>query len=312
VALNPYTRLVAITAEPLIPIPAAPDGSSYQHLHVAPIAGACGAILDGLDLARDLDDDVIAEIRRAVLDHHVVFVRGQRLSPERQVSFSRRFGPFSPVPFIEPTPDHPEVIAVVREASERQSFTFGSLWHSDFSFLAEPPFGSILDALEVPPFGGDTLWANQELAYSTLSTEMQTLLSSVVGLHSATNAYSPKMQPIHDAFTGMTVRTSDDADRIERHPAVRRHPETGRLALFVNAQYTVGLEGFLGHEAKPLLDMLFAHAVRPEFSCRWRWSVGDVAFWDNRSVQHMVLADYSGHRRVMHRTTVAGDRPRGA
>ena len=310
-ALNPYTRVVAIAAEPLIPVPAARDGSSYQHLDVAPIAGACGAILDGLDLARDLDDDVIAEIRRAVLDHHVIFVRGQRLSPERQVSFSRRFGPFSPVPFIEPTPDHPEVIAVVREASERQSFTFGSLWHSDFSFLAEPPFGSILHALEVPPFGGDTLWANQELAYSTLSTEMQTLLSSVVGLHSATNAYSPKMQPIHDAFTGMTVRTSDDADRIERHPAVRRHPETGRLALFVNAQYTVGLEGFLGHEAKPLLDMLFAHAVRPEFSCRWRWSVGDVAFWDNRSVQHMVLADYSGHRRVMHRTTVAGDRPRG-
>ena len=120
------------------------------------------------------------------------------------------------------------------------------------------------------------------------------------------------MQPVHDAFTGMTVRTSDEANRIERHPVVRRHPETGRLGLYVNAQYTVGLEGFLGPEAKPLLDLLFAHTVRPEFSCRWRWAVGDVAFWDNRCLQHMVLADYSGHRRVMHRTTVAGDRPHGA
>jgi taurine dioxygenase len=307
----PYARGVAIVVEPLIPVPAAPKGHQYRHVGVAPIAGACGAVVDGVDLAADLDDAVIAEIRRAVLDHQVIFFRDQRLSPERQVAFSRRFGPFSPVPFIEPTPEHPEVIAVVREASETQSFTFGSLWHSDFSFLAEPPFASILHAIDVPPYGGDTLWANQTLAYSTLSTAMQSMLAGVVGLHSAVNAYSPKMQPIHDSFTGMKVRTSDVAHQIERHPVVRRHPETGRAGLFVNAQYTVGLDGFMGHEAKPILDELFAHAVRPELTCRWRWSIGDVAFWDNRSLQHMVLADYTGHRRVMHRTTVAGDRPSG-
>ena len=285
-------------------------GHGYRSVTVAPVAGACGAVIGGVDLATELDDEVIAEIRRGVLDHQVVFFREQRLSPEKQVAFSRRFGPFSPVPFIEPITDHPEVIAVVREADERQEFTFGSLWHSDFSFLARPPFGSILHALEVPPFGGDTLWVNQALAFRSLSAGMQTMLEGLTGLHSALNAYSPKMQPIHDAFVGMTVRTSEQANEVQRHPVVRVHGETGRKALFVNAQYTVGLDGFAPHESKPLLDQLFAHSVRQEFACRWRWEVGDVAFWDNRCVQHMALADFTGHRRLMHRTTVAGEAPK--
>jgi taurine dioxygenase len=300
---------VTVIEERLIPVPATPPGSRYRHVQVRAVAGAAGALVEGVDLAADLDDGVVAEIRRAILDHHVVFFRGQRLTPERQVQFSRRFGPASPVPFIEATADHPEVIAVVREASEHQPFTFGSLWHSDFSFLPEPPFGSILHALEVPPAGGDTIWANQALAFETLSAGMQAMLEPLTGLHSAVNAYSPKMQPVHDTFAGMTVHTSADANRVERHPVVRRHPETGVPALFVNAQYTIGLDGFAFHEAKPLLDFLAAHTTRPEFTCRWRWAAGDVAFWDNRSVQHMALADYGGVRRAMHRTTVAGGRP---
>ena len=154
-------RAMAVTTVALIPVAAAPEGDPYRRITVAPVAGACGAVVDGVDLAADLDDDVVAEIRRALLDHHVVFFRGQRLTPERQVGFSRRFGPYSPVPFIEPVAGHPEVIAVVREADEQQRYTFGSLWHSDFSFLPEPPFASILHALEVPPSGGDTIWANQ-------------------------------------------------------------------------------------------------------------------------------------------------------
>ena len=219
--------LVAVIAEPLVPVPAAPEGSPYRHLRVTPLTTACGARVEGVDLGADLDDVVIAEIRRAVLDHQVIFFQGQTL------------------------------------------------------------------------------------AYSTLSTGMRQLLCTLVGRHSAVNAYSPKMQPIHDSFTGMVVHTSDDANRVQRHPVVRRHPETGRPALFANAQYTVGLEGFSPHEAKPLLDFVFEHAVRPEFSCRWRWSIGDVAFWDNRALQHMAMADFIGHRRAMHRTTVAGDRPVG-
>ena len=267
--------------------------------------------MGGVDLARDLDDEIVAEMRRAILDHQVLFFRGQRLTPEQQVAFSRRFGPYSPVPFIEAVTDHPEVIAVVREASERQHYTFGSLWHSDFSFLPEPPFASILHALEVPPYGGDTIWANQQLAYDSLSDGMRTMLGGLQGVHSAASAYSPKMQALHDTFTGMTVRTSDDADRSQLHPVVRTHPETGRPSLFANAQYTIGLDGFAGVESKPILDFLFEHSVQPAFTCRWRWEVGDVAMWDNRCLQHMAMADFTGYRRFMHRTTVAGDRPVG-
>jgi taurine dioxygenase len=305
----PGVTATGSTSSRLIPIAAAPEGHRYHRVTVDPIAGACGAVVGGVDLAQELDDGVIAEIRRAVLDHQVVFFRAQDLSPEQQVAFSRRFGPFSPVPFIEPIADHPEVIAVVREASETQSYTFGSVWHSDFSFFAEPPFASILHAREVPPYGGDTLWANQELAFTTLSPGMQTMLAGLAGVHSATKAYSPAMQQLHDTFTGMIVHTSDDAHRTQLHPVVRVHPETGRPALFVNAQYTIGLDGFLRDESRTLLAMLFAHATDPQFTCRWRWEVGDVAMWDNRCVQHMVMADFTGYRRYMRRTTVAGDRP---
>jgi taurine dioxygenase len=300
-----------VSVSPLVPVAAAPAGAPYRHVRVEPWSGACGAVIDGVDLARDLDDGVIAEIRRCVIEHGVVFVRWQRLDPAQQVAFSRRFGPFGAVPFVQPIAEHPEVIAVVREASERQRFTFGSLWHSDFSFLAEPPMGSILHALEVPPVGGDTLWANQYLAFSTLSPGLQATLRGLRGVHSARDAYSPKMQDVHDRFVGVRVQTDEAANREQSHPAVRVHPETGREALFVNAQYTVGLEGWAPHEAKLLLDYVFAHSTQPAFTCRWRWQVGDVAFWDNRCVQHMVMADSTGHRRAMHRTTVAGDAPAG-
>lgn len=293
----------------LVPVAAAPPGSPYVHVRVEPLTAACGAVISGVDLAADLPDAVIAEIRRAVLDHGVVFAREQHLTPARQVAFSRRFGPESPVPFVQGIAEHPEVIAVVREASETQAFIFGGIWHSDFSFLPEPPMGSILHALEIPPVGGDTLWANQYLAFETLSPGLQQTLRGLRGVHSARDAYSPKMQAVHDQFVGMKVKTSDDAKRLQLHPAVRAHAETGREALFLNAQYTVGIEGWWPHESKLLLDFLFTHATQPAFTCRWRWQVGDVAFWDNRCVQHMVIADSQGHRRAMHRTTVAGEKP---
>jgi taurine dioxygenase len=300
---------VTATDLPLVPVAAAPEGHEYRRITVTPWSGVCGAVIAGVDLAADLDDGVIAEIRRAVLDHGVVFFREQSLSPEQQVRFSRRFGPYSPVPFVEPIAEHPEVIAVVREAQERHPYIFGGIWHSDFSFLPEPPMGSILHAVEVPPHGGDTLWANQHLAYRALSPGMRAMLAGLRGVHSAVNAYSPKMQAIHDTFAGMTVTTSEEANRTQEHPVVRVHAETGRKALFVNQQYTVGLAGFHGHESRLLLDFLFQHSTQHGFTCRWRWSPGDVAFWDNRSVQHMVMADVEGHRRYHRRTTVAGEAP---
>ena len=144
---------------------------------------------------------------------------------------------------------------------------------------------------------------------SSPSYSLQTTLRTLIGVHSARDAYSPKMQAAHDQFVGMTVRTSDEANRAQLHPAVRVHAETGREALFVNAQYTVGLDGWWAHESKLLLDHLFRHATQPALTCRWHWEVGDVAFWDNRCVQHMAMGDIEGHRRAMHRTTVAGELP---
>jgi taurine dioxygenase len=300
---------VTATDLPLIPVPAAPPGHEYRHVRVDVFSGACGAVISGVDLAGELGDDVVAEIRRALLDHAVIFFRGQSLTPDEQVAFSRRFGPYSPVPFVEAIAGHPEVIAVVREPSEQKGLVFGGLWHSDFSFLDEPPMGSILHAIEVPPYGADTLWANQYLAYRGLSRSMRGVVEGLRGVHSAVNAYSPKMQAIHDMFAGMTVQTSDDANRTREHPAVRVHAETQQRALFVNQQYTVGLAGFHPHESKLLLDHLFQHSTQHGYTCRWQWAAGDVAFWDNRCVQHMVMADVSGHRRYMHRTTVAGEAP---
>jgi len=278
-------------------------------LTVDKVAGACGAVVGGVDLAADLDDADVDAIRNALLEHQVVFFRDQDLDPARQVVFSHRLGPPSPVPFVQSIPEHPEVIAVVREASETHGYTFGGLWHSDFSFLPEPPFASMLHALEVPPYGGDTIFASQTLAYERCSPALQTMLAGLDGVHSAVNAYSPKMQAVHDTFAGMSVQTDDTAHRTQVHPVVRVHGETGKPALFVNAQYTVGLHGFMPHEARPLLDHLFAHSTRTDLTCRWQWRVGDVAIWDNRSVQHMAMADFTGHRRAMHRTTVAGEAP---
>jgi taurine dioxygenase len=300
---------VTATDVPLIPVPAAPAADGYRHITVAKHAGSCGAVVSGVDLATDLDDDVVAEIRRALLDHQVIFFREQSLTPEQQVAFSRRFGPYSPVPFVEPIAEHPEVIAVVREPSEQAGLVFGGLWHSDFSFLPAPPMGSILHAIEVPPYGADTLWANQYLAHRALSKSMRSLVAPLRGVHSAVNAYSPKMQAIHDMFAGMTVQTSDEANRTQDHPVVRIHAETGKPALFVNAQYTVALAGFHPHESRLLLDHLVRIATDHGYTCRWHWEPGDVAFWDNRCVQHMVMADVVGHRRYMHRTTVAGEAP---
>jgi taurine dioxygenase len=300
---------VATVEVPLIPVPAAPPGHEYERVRVEPWAGACGAVVTGVDLAGDLDDQTIAEIRRALLDHLVVFFRGQALDPAQQAALTHRFGPYSPVPFIEPVAGHPEVIAVVREPTETQGFAFGGIWHSDFSFLPTPPFASMLHALEVPPYGADTLWANQYLAFETLSRGLQATLRGLRGVHSARDAYSPKMQRVHDMFAGMKVTTSDEANRTQVHPVVRRNPETGRDALYVNQQYTIGLDGWWPAEQRALLDLLFAHATQDSFTCRWRWAVGDVAFWDNRVVQHMAMGDVSGHRRVMHRTTVGGETP---
>lgn len=277
-------------------------------LTVDPVSGALGAEVGGVDLtaAATLDEATIGAIRAAWLEHHVLFFRDQDLTPEQLIAFGRRFGDLDTHPFVEGMDTHPEVIEIVTEPDDR--FNFGGGWHTDVTFLEEPDLGSILHGVEVPPFGGDTLFANQHLAYDTLSEGMKALIDPLVALHSpgpqyAEGGYSTKSK-------AMRTKNADKTGTVVRHPLVRTHPETGRKGLYVNRAFTIGIEGMRPHESQPLLEQLFTHAVREPFTCRFRWQPNSVAMWDNRSVQHYALYDYRGHRRRMRRITIAGDRPR--
>jgi taurine dioxygenase len=274
-------------------------------LKIRPIAGALGAEIGGMDLTEDLDDGVIAAVRRAWLDHLVIFFHGQNLAPERFVGFARRFGEVVEYPFIKGLDGFPEITPVVKREHERVNF--GGLWHSDTTYLEHPPMGTMLIARELPPFGGDTLFANMYLAYETLSPGLQHLLDGLVAVNSSAKADVTKTREdrVRDR-----ARAGAKREYIAEHPVVRTHPETGRKALYVNGGHTVRFKDMTEEESAPLLQYLFAHQQRPEFTCRFRWEVGSIAFWDNRCAQHNPVNDYHGHRRVMHRVTLAGDRPR--
>ncbi len=280
------------------------EEAPYRHIVVNPVAGSLGAEITGVDLSRP-EEAVIAEIRRAFLEHHVVFFRDQDLSPEAQMAFGRCFGDLDTHPFVEGTQEHPEVIDIVTEPAD--GFNFGGGWHTDVTFLDQPDLGSILYAVEVPPYGGDTLFANQHAAYESLSGTMKELLDGLVGLHSAGPQYSAGGYSTRSQ--AMRTKNAEGADRVVRHPVVRTHPETGRKGLYVNRAFTIGIEGMRPDESAALLGFLFSHATREAFTCRFRWEAGSVAMWDNRSVQHYALYDYRGQRRRMRRITVSGDRP---
>lgn len=277
----------------------------YDRITVAPVAGSLGAEIGGVDLAADLDEATVAEIHRAFLEHHVLFFRDQRLEPETLEVFGRRFGELDTHPFVEGMPDHPEVIEIVTEPDDE--INFGGGWHTDVTFLEEPDLGSILYAVEVPPYGGDTLFANQHLAYETLPDDLEARVEELVALHSAGPQYAEGGYSTRSR--SMRTRGSDAAGAVVRHPVVRTHPETGRKGLYVNRAFTIGIEGMADDEAAALLKRLFVHATREPFTCRFRWQPGSVAMWDNRSVQHFALHDYRGHRRRMQRITIRGDRP---
>jgi len=274
-------------------------------LDIKPIAGALGAEIRGVDLSAELDSGTVAAIRRALLDHLVIFFRDQDLPPERFLAFARRFGPPVEYPLVKGIDGYPEIVRVAK--LEHETANFGGIWHSDTTYLEIPPMGTLLVAREVPPVGGDTLFANMYLAYETLSDGMKRLLEGLKGVSTSVKADATRTR--EDRIKSDPT-TQSRHEFIAEHPVVRTHPETGRKALYVNIAHTVRFAGMTEEESAPILRYLFQHQVRPEFTCRFAWRVGSLAFWDNRATQHNPVNDYHGYRRVMHRITVAGDRPR--
>jgi taurine dioxygenase len=280
------------------------SGVAWRTIEVAPIAGAIGAEIGGVDLSRPLPDEQLAEIRRAWLEHLVVFFRDQPIEAEAYMAFARRIGKPIEYPFVRGLDAHPEIIEVKKLEHERVNF--GGIWHSDTTYLERPPMASMLLARTVPPFGGDTLFANMYLAYETLSEGLRGTLDGLRAVASSAKADVSRTREDRIRSDGRDApRTEYNAE----HPVVRTHPETGRKALFVNIAHTVRFAGWTEDESRPLLEFLTTHLTRPEFSCRFGWRVGSLALWDNRCAQHNPVNDYHGFRRVMHRITLEGDVP---
>jgi taurine dioxygenase len=280
-------------------------------LTITPTTPELGAEIRGVDL-RSAGADTIGAIQQAFARHAVLFIRDQDLTLDDLLSITRRFGSVLRVPYVQGVASHPVVIAVLKEATEKKIATFGGTWHSDFSFLAEPPAATLLYSVELPPVGGDTIWASQYLAYDALSEGMKALLDPLRAVHTGwphgTMGPSPDV-PVSKSIK--MVRNDPSADREVVHPVVRVHPVTGRMALVVNPVYTQRFEDMTVAESKPLLDYLHQHSTRAEFCCRFRWSPHTLTMWDNRCLMHLAVNDYDGHRRLLYRTTTAGEVPAG-
>jgi taurine dioxygenase len=275
-------------------------------MNVRKIAGAIGAEISGVDLATGISADEAAAVRQVFLDNQVIFLRDQRLTPAQFLAFARQMGEPIDYPFVKGLEGYPHIIEVKKLEDERVNF--GGIWHSDTTYLEEPPMGSMLLAQEVPPYGGDTLFANQYLAYETLSETMKRLLEGLVGISSSAKADVSKTR--EDRLRTDAKESGPPREYVAEHPVVRTHPETGRRSLYVNIAHTSGIQGMTPEESAPILQFLFTHQVKPEFTCRFSWEPGSLAFWDNRCAQHNPINDYHGFRRIMHRITLRGERPR--
>ncbi len=274
-------------------------------LTVRRLAGAIGAEIGGVALSPSLPAAIIAAIREIWLRHGVVFFRDQHaLGPKAFADFARRFGEVTEYPFVKGLAEAPEVIPIVK--LEQEVTNFGGLWHTDTAYLEFPPMSTLLIAREVPPYGGDTLFASGYAAYEALSEGMKRMLEPLRAVNSSVKAETTKTR--EDRLRDSARADAQDVYEAE-HPVVRTHPETGRKALYVNYGHTTRFAGMTEAESAPLLAYLFAHQVRPEFTCRFNWRPGSLAFWDNRCVLHNPVNDYHGFRRVMHRVILAGDRP---
>ena len=275
-----------------------------ESIDVRPLEGALGAEIGGLDLSGPLTEAVIGEVRRAFQEHLVIFFRDQDLTPQHLLAFARHFGPIGLYPFARGMEGTPEVMDVIKEPG--QETNFGGFWHSDTAYLEKPSLGSLLYAIEVPPDRGDTLFANMYLAYERLTDSTK---AEIEGLSAYNSAAKDKGRVRGDHLASGAMKGRLEKDLAAWHPVVRTHPQTGSRALYVNRAHTVRFADQTEEESAPLLERLCDHATREEFTCRFRWRPGSLAFWDNRCTQHFPLNDYPGFRRVMSRVTIEGERP---
>ena len=271
-------------------------------MEIRPISGALGAEILGVDFAAGVDDATFDRIRTTFHEHGVIVIRDQDLTPGQHVAAARRFGKINVNRFFTAVDGHSEVAEVRKEPHQKRNL--GNKWHTDHSYDDAPALGSMIYALEVPPVGGDTMFANMSLAWETLSDGMKDMLSKLEAVHSSRHVFGPgyKANPdLADRYCNPEQAVQDAV-----HPVVIRHPETGRKVLYVNPTFTVRFNGWTEEESRPLLHYLYEHASRPEFSCRVQWREGSLGLWDNRATWHLALNDYPGHRRLMHRVTIEG------
>ena len=284
------------------------------HIQTKPLAAAMGGEVLDVQIA-DLNDKNFSEIEKALHHHKMIFFREQSLSLADRQRFARRFGEFGTDAYTTGMPDHPDIQPVVKEVDTKSKMVFGGGWHTDSPFLECPPSVSILRGVEIPPYGGDTIWYNSVLAYESLSEIMKSMLAPLRVHMSAKNViYS--MRKVAEELKSKSTMSDMELDLDVQsmldgkyHPIIRRHPQSDEIGLYCDAVYAIGIQGMTERESRPLLDFLVSHITQEIFSCRLRWKPNTVAVWDNRSCLHRAFNDYDGFRREMHRTTVKGEIP---
>ena len=273
-------------------------------MEVQPLSPSLGSIISGVDLSQPLNDSMLATLREIWLDRKVIVLRGQKLSSKQYLAFSRHLGIPDIYPFIKGLDEFPEITPVLKR--ENETLNFGGVWHSDTTYQPCPPMATMLYALELPPVGGDTLFANQVQAYECLSAGLKDTLAKLKIICRPDKAAT--MATRADRIAEQGRDTSED-DLVGIHPVIRTHPETSKKALFVNQAHSCHFEGWSMAESDTLLNFLYAHQIKEEFQCRHVWQHGDVVIWDNRCTLHYPVNDYHGHRRLLHRITLKGDKP---
>ncbi len=285
----------------------ATKANEVGRLQIEPSAGTLGAEISGVDLSQPLGDEIIAEIRQALLDNLVIFFREQHITPDQQVAFSRRFGELHIHPYIPNREGYPEILQLKSKADGPGNMAYQSnTWHTDLTYEAEPPAACVLRAVEVPPAGGDTMWNNMYAAYEALSKPMREFLDDKIAVHYI--AISMPADFLEQKYSAKQVERFHEKTPPVEHPVVRTHPETNRKGLFVNRNFTSHILGLTRGESDAMVAFLLQHTEQPEFAVRFHWAQDSIAMWDNRCTQHYAIVDYHTQR-TMDRVTICGDRP---